>query len=76
MPAIVVGTADRTFHLELEHADGFPFDGSVAALEQALAASHAHPDATDVWLFGATGEAPWHAAVALPPKGNRAKKTS
>ena len=74
MPSVTLGFADRYESFDLDNAEGFPFSGAVAALEQARNASVAHEGVTDVWLFDSLSEAPWHASVALPPKGNRPRK--
>ncbi len=67
MPSITVAFENQTENWSLEDPQ--------TALEQAEEASRRRPGVTDVWLFDAIGTAPWHASVALPPKGNRAKKT-
>ena len=72
MSHVVVGTATAIVcHRECEDAEGFPFPGSVAALEQARTASAEFPDATDVWLFGSLSEAPWHASLVPAPKNKK-----
>lgn len=56
MPSIVVATVkDIVAHIRDV--------GPEEALEQAQTASAGFPDATDVWLFDAVGQAPWHASL-------------
>lgn len=74
MPHIVIGTATAIVcHRECESAEGFPFPGSVAGLEQARTASAEFPEATDVWLFDALSEAPWHASLTPAPRGKKSR---
>ncbi len=46
----------------------------IVALEQAQTASAGFPDATDIWLFDAWGEGPWHASLT-PEKRSLVKRT-
>jgi hypothetical protein len=58
MPSIVVATATN---IVAHITDVRPEE----ALEQAQTASAGFPEATDVWLFDAVGQAPWHVSLEV-----------